>query len=45
VTCKKLKNTDAKYIRIFAKNIERCPEEDSGSGSKAWIFKDEVIFK
>ncbi|MFZ4401356.1 MAG: glycosyl hydrolase [Bacteroidales bacterium] len=36
---------DAKFIRIYAKNIEKCPEGDPGSGGKAWIFCDEVIIE
>ncbi|MEI8204026.1 MAG: glycosyl hydrolase [Bacteroidota bacterium] len=37
-----LDNFDAKYIRIFARNIQICPEGDPGAGGKAWIFVDEV---
>ncbi|MCX6230559.1 MAG: glycosyl hydrolase [Bacteroidetes bacterium] len=40
-----LNDVEAKYIRIFAKNIEKCPEGDPGSGGKAWIFTDEVIIE
>ena len=39
------KDAEAKYIRIYAKNIAKCPEGDPGSGGKAWIFTDEVIIE
>ena len=40
-----LNQHEAKFIRIFAKNIEKCPEGDPGSGGKAWIFCDEVMIE
>ena len=33
----------ARYIKVFAKNIEKCPEWHSGAGKPAWMFVDEVI--
>jgi len=33
---------EAKYIRVHAKNIGRCPEDHPGSGEKAWLFIDEI---
>ena len=38
-------NVEAKYVRIFAKSINTCPETDPGAGGKAWIFCDEVIIE
>ncbi len=38
-------NIKARYIEVFARNIGVCPPEHVGSGSKAWIFADEVIVK
>jgi len=35
-------NIHARYIKITAKNIERCPEWHSGNGQKAWLFIDEI---
>jgi hexosaminidase len=32
-----------RYIRIFAKNIGRCPKGHPGAGDKAWLFVDEVV--
>ena len=31
-----------RYIKVFAKNIEKCPEWHTGAGGKAWIFVDEI---
>jgi hypothetical protein len=35
--------TAARYIRIHAKNIGRCPKGHPGAGDKAWLFLDEII--
>jgi hexosaminidase len=40
-----LHTVEAKFVRIIAKNIEKCPEGDPGSGGKAWIFTDEVVIE
>jgi hypothetical protein len=32
----------ARYVRIRAENIGRCPPWHKGSGGKAWVFIDEV---
>ncbi|MBK7213686.1 MAG: chitobiase/beta-hexosaminidase C-terminal domain-containing protein [Bacteroidales bacterium] len=40
-----LKDTEARFVRVFARNIGKCPEDDPGSGGKAWLFCDEVIIK
>jgi hexosaminidase len=33
----------ARYLRVTAKSIGRCPEGHSGAGGKAWLFADEII--
>jgi len=33
----------ARFIRIRAKNIEKCPSDHPGAGGKAWLFADEII--
>jgi hypothetical protein len=32
----------ARYVKVSAKNIEKCPPWHPGAGDKAWIFVDEV---
>ncbi len=39
---KKFKPVKAKYIKVVAKNIGKCPSWHPGAGGKAWIFVDEV---
>ena len=34
--------TNARYIKVNAKNIGRCPPWHRGAGSKAWLFVDEI---
>jgi len=34
-----------RYIKVFAKNIEKCPEWHLGSGNPSWIFIDEIVIK
>lgn len=38
-------NVEARYIKVFAKSIETCPDWHVGAGNKAWIFVDEIIIK
>ena len=38
-------NKTARYIKVFAKSIEVCPEWHVGAGNKAWIFVDEITIK
>lgn len=33
----------ARYVRVTAKNVGRCPAWHKGAGGKAWIFADEII--
>ncbi|MFH1999984.1 MAG: sulfatase/phosphatase domain-containing protein, partial [Planctomycetota bacterium] len=35
--------TDARYIRVHAKNRGVCPEGHEGAGGLAWIFADEIV--
>ncbi len=35
----------ARYVKITAKNIAKCPPWHPGAGEKAWIFVDEVVVK
>ena len=39
----KMEKTQARYIKIKAKNMGTCPSWHPGSGGKAWIFLDEII--
>ena len=36
---------EARYLRVFAKNIGVCPPWHVGAGGKAWVFVDEVSIK
>ena len=40
-----LKDINARYIKVQAKNIGNCPEWHSGAGKKGWLFIDEIIVK
>ena len=40
---KNFKNINARYLKVIAKNIDKCPEGDPGAGGKAWLFVDEVM--
>lgn len=33
----------ARYIRVVAKNIGKCPDWHAGKGNPAWLFVDEII--
>jgi hypothetical protein len=33
----------AKYLRVTAMNIKKCPEWHPGNGNPCWIFADEVV--
>ena len=37
------KKTNAKYIKIKAKNVAKCPSWHRGNGGKAWLFADEIF--
>ena len=36
-------NTNARYIRVVAKNRSVCPEWHKNAGKEAWLFLDEVL--
>ncbi len=40
-----LKNQKARYVRVQAKNIGKCPDWHKGKGDKAWLFVDEIIIQ
>jgi predicted alpha-1,2-mannosidase len=42
---KELDKTEARYVKVFAKNIGVCPSWHVGAGGKAWIFIDEITIK
>jgi predicted alpha-1,2-mannosidase len=42
---KNLDGADARYIKVYAKNIGVCPAWHPGAGSKAWLFIDEISIK
>lgn len=42
---KKEINKNTRYIKVFAKSIEVCPDWHVGAGNKAWIFIDEILIK
>ena len=35
-------NKTARYIKVFAKGMDACPEWHVGAGNKAWMFVDEI---
>ena len=37
--------TNARYVKMVAKNIGICPEWHVGAGQKAWIFCDELVIE
>ncbi|NVN95967.1 MAG: glycoside hydrolase family 92 protein [Bacteroidetes bacterium] len=42
---KKFSTITAKYVKVKAKNIGKCPPWHLGAGGKAWIFADEIVVK
>jgi len=36
-------STRARYLRVHAENVGRCPPWHGGVGGKAWLFVDEII--
>jgi hypothetical protein len=38
-------NLRARYIKIVARNIGKCPEWHPGKGENAWIFVDEIVIE
>jgi hexosaminidase len=35
----------ARYVKVFVKNLGECPEGHPGAGGKSWLFTDEVIVR
>jgi hypothetical protein len=42
---KNLEGTEARFVKVFAKNIGVCPDWHVSAGGKAWIFVDEISVK
>lgn len=38
-------NFNARYIKVIAHSIGKCPEWHPGTGENAWLFVDEIIIK
>jgi arylsulfatase len=36
---------EARYIKVFAKGVNTCPEWHIGRGEKAWLFVDEIVIE
>ncbi|MBO3699920.1 sialate O-acetylesterase [Roseivirga sp. E12] len=39
------KKIQARYIKVYAKNVGKCPDWHVGAGEKAWLFVDEITVK
>jgi hypothetical protein len=39
------KKMKARYVRMVAKSIGKCPDWHVGAGEKAWIFCDEIVIE
>jgi len=39
---KNLDGIEARFIKVFAKNMGTCPPWHIGAGGKAWVFIDEI---
>jgi hexosaminidase len=37
--------TEARYVRVLARNRGTCPPNHPGQGGKAWIFLDEILVR
>jgi len=40
-----MKQAKARYIKIKAANIGKCPDWHKGAGGKAWLFVDEAVIE
>jgi hexosaminidase len=38
-----MENSKARYIRVKAKNLGKCPSWHEGAGQDSWMFTDEVV--
>jgi hypothetical protein len=41
----RLEGAKARFVRVHAKNVGRCPDWHKGAGEQAWLFVDELIVK
>lgn len=42
---RKFNNVRARFVKVVARNIGKCPDWHKGAGHKAWLFADEIIIK
>lgn len=42
---KTLDSTEARYVRVYAKNVGKCPDWHVAAGNKAWLFIDEITVR
>lgn len=40
---KKTSTKKARYIKVVAKNVGKCPDWHHAAGGKSWVFMDEII--
>lgn len=40
-----VKANSSQFVKIYAKNVGKCPDWHPGAGGKAWFFIDEIIVK
>lgn len=38
-----IRDTKARFVKVFAENQGTCPDWHDGKGGKAWLFADEII--
>ena len=38
-----LPNRKTRYIKLFARNMGKCPDWHNGAGDTTWIFTDEIV--
>ncbi len=38
-----MENTKARYVRVKAKNLGKCPAWHEGAGEPCWMFADEIV--
>jgi len=36
-------NFEARFVKIVAKNMGKCPEWHLGAGGDTWLFADEIV--
>ena len=40
-----IEGKSARFVKVLAVNIGKCPEWHSGAGEPAWLFADEIIIE